>query len=172
VVSGTATGTSATSGTAGGEVLKWPNRLIGMNLRRARYLRGLNQAEAAELLEPYLGVRWSSSTFSLAETSLSGRRVRDFSADEVAAFSKAFRLPVVFFYLPVSADEADGRVPTVEDLDVALANLEAVEVRLVELFTAHPELGAEYRAILEQREQAGETAREALQSVTRKVSDE
>jgi hypothetical protein len=50
VVSGTATGTSAT--TAGGEVLKWPNRLIGMNLRRARYLRGLNQAEAAELLEP------------------------------------------------------------------------------------------------------------------------
>ena len=107
VVSITATGTSASSGHATGEVTKWPNRLIGLNLRRARQLRGLSQAEAAELLQPYLGVRWSSSTFSLAETSLSGRRVRDFSADEVAAFAKAFRLPAVFFYMPVPAVEAD-----------------------------------------------------------------
>lgn len=166
VVSITATGTSASSGHATGEVTKWPNRLIGLNLRRARQLRGLSQAEAAELLQPYLGVRWSSSTFSLAETSLSGRRVRDFSADEVAAFAKAFRLPAVFFYMPVPAVEADGRVPTVEDIDVALVNLEAVEQRLVELFTAHPELAAEYRTTQERREQARAIAAKTLAPLT------
>lgn len=165
VVSGTASGTSATSAHATGEVTKWPNRLIGLNLRRARQMRGLSQAEAAELLEPYLGARWSGSTFSVAETSLSGRRVRDFSADEVAAFAKAFQLPVGFFFLPLPAEQAEGRVPTVEDLDVALVNLEAVEQRLVELFAAHPELAAEYRTALEQRAQTRAVAEQALQGL-------
>lgn len=162
VVSGSASGSSATSGHAIGEVHKWPNRLIGLNLRRARQMGGLSQAEAALQLEPYLGVRWSSSTFSLAETSLSGRRVRDFSADEVVAFARAFEVPVSFFYMPLPTDEADGRAPTVEDLDVVLMNLEVVEQRLVELFTAHPELGDAYQAIQEQRARARAVAEQTL----------
>jgi hypothetical protein len=76
------------------------NQVVAYNLARARELRGLTQEEAAAVLEPFLGVRWSKASFSQAERSVAGKFVRKFDADEVVAFARAFDLPVTWFYLP------------------------------------------------------------------------
>ena len=76
------------------------NQLVAYNLRRARVLRELTQEQAAEKLEPHLGVRWSKATFSAAETSVTSERVRQFTADEVLAFAAAFDLPIAYFFVP------------------------------------------------------------------------
>lgn len=59
------------------------NQVVAYNLARARELRGLTQEEAAAILEPFLGVRWSKASFSQAERSVAGKFVRKFDADEV-----------------------------------------------------------------------------------------
>jgi transcriptional regulator with XRE-family HTH domain len=73
------------------------NQLVAYNLRRARTLLGLTQEQAARELEPYLGERWSKRVFSAAERSVTGERVRQFTADQLVAFAAAFDLPVSFF---------------------------------------------------------------------------
>ena len=84
-----------------------PNQVVAFNLAQARMWRDWTQEEAARALEPYLGVRWSKGTFSAAERSVDGDRVRQFTADEIVAFSRAFALPVSWFFLPPPA-WADG----------------------------------------------------------------
>lgn len=77
------------------------NQLVAWNLRAARLERGWKQDEAAERLEPYLGERWSRTTFSAAEEgTISGRRIRQFTANDVAAFAQAFEVPVLWFLMP------------------------------------------------------------------------
>lgn len=118
-----------------------PNQLIAWNLREARREVGereglgrpLTQEEAADRLEPYLGVRWSRTTFSAAEEgTISGRRIRQFSADDVVAFARAFNLPIGWFFLPAPLGEfQDGytianegsskELPAVELLDLAFS---------------------------------------------------
>lgn len=61
---------------------------------------GWTQDEASAALEPHVGKRWSKATFSAAERSVDGERVRQFDADEVVAFARAFDLPVSWFFLP------------------------------------------------------------------------
>jgi hypothetical protein len=80
------------------------NQLVAANLRRARDVRGLTQEQAAERLEPYLGTRWSPAVFSAAETSVKTSRVREFDASELLAFSRAFDLPIGWFFLPAETD--------------------------------------------------------------------
>ncbi len=77
-----------------------PNQVVAYNLAQARMWRDWTQEEAAEHLEPYLGSRWSKATFSAAERSVDGQRVRQFTADEIVAFARGFGLPVGFFFLP------------------------------------------------------------------------
>ncbi len=77
-----------------------PNQVVAYNLWQARQERGWTQAQAAEALEPYLGVRWTVAQVSAAERSVDGNRVRQFSADDIVAFAQAFRLPVTYFFLP------------------------------------------------------------------------
>jgi hypothetical protein len=98
----------------GREVLT-PGQVVAYNLARARGLRGWSQQQAAIRLEPYLGVRWSNVVLSAAERSYTGKRVRQFTADEVVAFAQAFGLPVVWFFLPpgADADEEDALYPLV-----------------------------------------------------------
>jgi transcriptional regulator with XRE-family HTH domain len=76
------------------------NQLVAHNLAKARRLRGWTQEQAAAELEPYLGVRWSKASFSAAERSATAERVRHFTADDIAAFAAAFRLPIAWFFLP------------------------------------------------------------------------
>lgn len=77
-----------------------PNQVVAFNLAQARMNKGWTQDEACEALEPYLGTRWSKANYSAAERSVDGNRVRNFDADEVVAFSKAFGLPVTWFFMP------------------------------------------------------------------------
>jgi hypothetical protein len=77
-----------------------PNQIVAYNLAQARLWKNWTQEEAAEHLAPYLGTRWSKASFSAAERSVDGQRVRQFSADEIVAFARGFGLPVGFFFLP------------------------------------------------------------------------
>jgi len=76
------------------------NQVVAFNLSQARDWRGWTQEEAADALEPFLGVRWSKATFSQAERSVAGRFIRNFSADEIVAFARGFQLPITWFFMP------------------------------------------------------------------------
>lgn len=83
--------------------------IVAINLKRARELRGLSQAEAGELLGKHLKKPWSAATFSAAERSWETGPERSFTANELDGFSQAFRLPVFWFLLPPGKHEGDGR---------------------------------------------------------------
>src|SRR5581483_6597457 len=57
-----------------------PNQLVALNVARARAMRGWTQEQASAALAPYLGTRWSNASFSAVERSISGARVKQFSA--------------------------------------------------------------------------------------------
>lgn len=88
-----------------------PNQVVAFNLARAREVRGWTQDQAAEALEPYLGRRWSTASFSQAERSIAGKVNRSFDADELIAFARAFELPVAWFLLPPPPQAIDPDVP-------------------------------------------------------------
>ncbi len=83
--------------------------IVAINLKRARELRGLSQAEAGEILGDYLRKPWSTATVSAAERSWERGPERSFTANELDGFSRAFRLPMLWFLLPPERDEGDGR---------------------------------------------------------------
>jgi len=85
-----------------------PNQVVAYNLRRAREKRGWTQSQTAEHLEQFLGVRWSEAVFSAAERSVAGRRIREFDADTIHAFARAFKLPVGYFFLPPGGETVVG----------------------------------------------------------------
>jgi transcriptional regulator with XRE-family HTH domain len=85
-----------------------PNQLVAHNLARFRKQRGLTQAETVELLEPFLGLRWSVASLSAAERSVDGKRIKEFNADELVALSRAFDVPLAFWFIPPSAEQWVG----------------------------------------------------------------
>jgi hypothetical protein len=90
-----------------------PNQVVAYNLERARRFRGWTQEQAGAKLEPFLGVRWTVPIFSAAERSLeSTTRIRQFTADDLIAFARAFDLPVAWFLVPPGPDDA-GRLPVI-----------------------------------------------------------
>lgn len=85
-----------------------PNQVVAFNLAWARGSRGWTQEEAARALEPYIGALWSKGTFSAAERSVDGDRVRQFTADEIVAFARTFELPIGWFFMPPPGMNEDG----------------------------------------------------------------
>ncbi len=81
------------------------SQVVAYNLRRIRQALGLNQEQATERLAPFLGVRWSKAVYSAAERSYDGKRVRQFTAAEVAAFALAFGVPAAYFFLPPKPED-------------------------------------------------------------------
>lgn len=84
------------------------NQLVAYNLMRIRKTLGLSQAQAAERLEPHLGVRWSKAVYSAAERSYHGNRVRQFTADDLIGLALAFGVPVVYFFMPPKPEDRPG----------------------------------------------------------------
>jgi len=76
------------------------NQIVSYNLGQARLWKNWTQEQAAEAIEPYLGVRWSKASVSQAERSVDGNFIRNFSADEIVAFAQAFEVPVTWFFMP------------------------------------------------------------------------
>src|SRR5205809_320279 len=88
-------------------------QVVAHNMTRARELRGLTQAEVAERLSRFTESRWSQATVAQAEGTVSGQRVRQFTANELVALARCFDLPVLYFFLPpeqgpVGLDAADA----------------------------------------------------------------
>ena len=103
-----------------------PNQVVAYNLAQARLLKGWTQDQASEALEPFLGSRWSKANYSAAERSVDGARIRNFDADEIVAFARAFELPVTWFFLPPPPWSSPGvpaklRTPDAERFGAPLA---------------------------------------------------
>lgn len=86
-----------------------PNQVVAQNLRRAREEKGWTQEEARHRLEPLIGELWSIATYSAAENTVKGERIRHFDADLVHAFSIMFGKPVQWFFRSLPEPE---RCPT------------------------------------------------------------
>jgi transcriptional regulator with XRE-family HTH domain len=102
-----------------------PNQIVAYNLARAREWKGWTQEQAAEALEPYLGKRWSTASFSQAERSIAGKVNRNFDAGELVAFARAFEVPIGWFFMPPWADQRPVKLttPDAKHIDTALATL-------------------------------------------------
>lgn len=85
-----------------------PNQVVAYNVGRARALRGWTQEQAASELSRHLEKRMSRASYSAIERSTGGGRVKQFSADELVALARAFRLPVLWFFLPPPLDDDPG----------------------------------------------------------------
>lgn len=87
-----------------------PSQVVAHNMTRARQLRGLTQSEIAVRLSAFSGAPWSDVTVAQAEGSVSGKRVRQFTANELVALARTFDLPVVYFFMP--PEDGSGRLQT------------------------------------------------------------
>lgn len=87
-----------------------PSQVVAHNMTRARQLRGLTQAEIAQRLSAFSGAPWSDVTVAQAEGSVSSKRVRQFTANELVALARAFDLPVTYFFMP--PEDRAGRLQT------------------------------------------------------------
>jgi hypothetical protein len=79
------------------------NQLVAHNLRRARegYMgRGITQEEAAVLVEQFTGERWSKTSWSNLERSAVTELTREFTANEILAFARAFSTTTSYFLEP------------------------------------------------------------------------
>jgi transcriptional regulator with XRE-family HTH domain len=83
------------------------SQVVAHNVTLARHLRGLTQVVVAERLTRFTGTNWSQAAVAQAEGSISGTRVRQFSANELVALARTFDLPVLFFFMPPE-DERRG----------------------------------------------------------------
>jgi transcriptional regulator with XRE-family HTH domain len=77
-----------------------PNQVVAGNLARLRQRRGLTQAEVARLLSSVAGKEWSEAMVAHAERSVTGNRVREFTADDLVTLARAFDVPVLYFLTP------------------------------------------------------------------------
>jgi transcriptional regulator with XRE-family HTH domain len=108
--------------------------MVAYNLARARQLRGWTQEEAArELAKHQEGAEWSKVSWSSAERSVDGKRIRQFTADDLLAFSLAFGLPITWWLLPPGSDEPEVRVVGRLDMGgatmpVALSSTDILEI--------------------------------------------
>jgi len=93
-----------------------PNQVVAYRIAEARRMRGWTQEQAASELEPYLGTKLSTASFSAIERSFAGGRIRQFNADEILALSRGFRLPIGWFFTPP---------PAIDEIGIAAPDLKA-----------------------------------------------
>ncbi|MFK0154609.1 helix-turn-helix domain-containing protein [Streptomyces sp. NPDC090493] len=97
--------------------------VVSYNLLHARNLRGWTQQEAADRISECLGKAWSVPVYAAAERAHRSARVKEFSADELLALSRAFRLPLAWWFVPPGPDSkikprsADQELPADEVLE-------------------------------------------------------
>lgn len=90
------------------------SQVVAHNVTLARRLRDLTQEEIAQRLSAHTGTRWTQSTVAQAEGSVSGDRVRQFTANELVALSRTFDLPVTWFLTPPDPGTGPDRFHTAD----------------------------------------------------------
>jgi hypothetical protein len=68
----------------------------------------MTQQEAAEAISRYTDAEWTQATMATAEGSVTGARIRQFTPSELLAFCFVFDVPIGWFFMPPSDDEADA----------------------------------------------------------------
>jgi transcriptional regulator with XRE-family HTH domain len=105
-----------------------PNQVVAGNLARLRQRRGLTQAEVARLLSAVAGKEWSEAMVAHAERSVTGNRVREFTADDLVTLARAFDVPVLYFLTPppsgIFVHLPGSRVDTLTMLEAVLGRLD------------------------------------------------
>lgn len=115
---------------------RWnPSQIVAHNMTQARELRGLTQTEVADRLSRFTDAKWTKTSVAQAEGSVSGSRIRVFTAVELVALARTFDLPVLYFLAP----PVDAAV----ELDLPGAPADAWDY-LVSLLVGHRENFAEY----------------------------
>ena len=84
------------------------SQLVLFNLARARRKAELTQQEAAEAISRYTETEWTQATVATAELSVTGARIRQFSPSELLAFCFAFDVPIGWYFMPPTGDEAEA----------------------------------------------------------------
>jgi len=74
------------------------NQVVAWNMTHFRRAAALTQEELGELLG------WSKAIVSAAERSWDGKRIRQFTVDDVAALARAFGVPLAALFLPPEDD--------------------------------------------------------------------
>jgi transcriptional regulator with XRE-family HTH domain len=101
-----------------------PNQVVANNLTRLRHRRGLTQAEVARQLSAWAGKEWTEAMVAHAERSVTGNRVREFTADDLITFARAFDVPVLYFLTPppsgVFVQVPNSRITTMDMLGAVL----------------------------------------------------
>lgn len=111
-----------------GEPTFTPNQVVASNLTRLRHCRGLTQAEAARLLSGVAAKAWSEAMVAHAERSVTGNRIREFTADDLVALARAFDVPVLYFLTPppsgIFVHVPGSRIDTLTMLEAVLGRLD------------------------------------------------
>ena len=76
------------------------HQVVAYNFRRAREDKGWTQAQTSEALEPYLGYKLNQAGVSAVEKTFDSDRRRNLDVAEVVAYSRCFRRPIGWFFLP------------------------------------------------------------------------
>lgn len=76
------------------------HQVVAYNFRRAREEKGWTQAQTSEALEPYLGYKLNQAGVSAVEKTFDSDRRRNLDVAEVVAYSRCFRRPIGWFFLP------------------------------------------------------------------------
>ena len=86
------------------------HQIVAHNVYQARRLRGWTQEEAAVEITNTLGRPMTAAGLSAVEKTYTSRRQRVIDVTELAAFARAFGLPIAWFFLP-PADRAAHPIP-------------------------------------------------------------
>ena len=82
------------------------HQVVAHNVYQARLLRGWTQEEAAGQISKTLGRPITAAGLSTIEKTYTSRRQRVIDVVELAAFARAFGLPIAWFFLPPERREA------------------------------------------------------------------
>lgn len=95
------------------EVDYWtPNQVVAFNLARIREMKGLDLTTAAATVSHALGVSWSDRTYAQVERSVTGAKIRQFTADDLVSLAWAYNVPVGFFLTPPPLDKGGREIAT------------------------------------------------------------
>jgi hypothetical protein len=76
------------------------HQIVAYNFARARAAEGWTQVETSRRLEPYLGYKLNQAGISAIEKTYDSERRRNIDTADVVAFSRCFRRPIGWFFLP------------------------------------------------------------------------